>query len=385
MKIVLWVAGILLMLPVLLFYGYVYGLPYVAPYWCCRHPYLSQPTLKAVMLGSRWREQHCGYLYDFLKDCKDDYLPAVRAEMLRIARSDHPDYDAYWRLNEMILFYRIEERIELEIIGSPSSTLNHVRKTTLHPWWAKSSGMDQYGPWADLPIGEKMYRLRLVPTGKYRKTIRYFDQRKKQELKPVVKIEIIENEYWLGETEITGSQWSNIMDMKGGGDIFTETHLHPMQTYWRGWEQICLLLNNRYPNLGARLPSEQQWEFACFANGSCSLDQDLDTFAWYRNNSGGKTHPVKLKSPNPWGFYDMQGNVDEWCQEVYQPHWSIEDDSLSIQERNDFRARWTKEMQARILKGGHSHSTPKDCQAGSREVGSKHYGGVGCRLCIPTE
>lgn len=67
-----------------------------------------------------------------------------------------------------------------------------------------------------------------------------------------------------------------------------------------------------------RLPSEAEWEFACRAGGSGNPlpAGELDKVAWYKGNSGLKTHPVGLKRPNGLGLYDMLGNVGEWSTDL---------------------------------------------------------------------
>jgi formylglycine-generating enzyme required for sulfatase activity len=70
---------------------------------------------------------------------------------------------------------------------------------------------------------------------------------------------------------------------------------------------------------GYRLPTETEWEYACRAGTQGPRYGQLDAIAWYRENSGGHPHDVKLKQPNAWGLYDMLGNVWEWCADQYDP------------------------------------------------------------------
>jgi formylglycine-generating enzyme required for sulfatase activity len=76
---------------------------------------------------------------------------------------------------------------------------------------------------------------------------------------------------------------------------------------------------------GYRIPTEEQWEYACRA-GTKTAYYMGDTFSsdmgWYNGNTT-VIHQVGLKPPNPWGLYDMAGNMYEWCWEVGERMFSV--------------------------------------------------------------
>ena len=142
--------------------------------------------------------------------------------------------------------------------------------------------------------------------------------------------------FWLGVFIVTQEEWKTVAEnttgLKAEPSFFRESHRLPVeQVSWSDCQYWLQELNtieetaNRLPrDWHYQLPTEAEWEFACRA-GSLSrfhfgdADTALGDHGWYSANSAGQTHPVGEKIANPWGFYDMHGNVWEWCQDRYGP------------------------------------------------------------------
>ena len=128
------------------------------------------------------------------------------------------------------------------------------------------------------------------------------------------------SDYYIGETEVTQELWSAVMG--SNPSEFPGNMQRPVEMVsWNDCQTFISRLNELTGET-FRLPTEAQWEYAARggnkAQGRLYSGSDaIDDVAWYYDNSGGMTHPVKTKAPNELGIYDMSGNVFEWCSDWY--------------------------------------------------------------------
>jgi len=113
---------------------------------------------------------------------------------------------------------------------------------------------------------------------------------------------------------------------------------------------------------GYRLPTEAEWEYACRAGTNSKFSfadaQKLKSYAWFTENSSGKTHPVGQKKPNPWGLYDMHGNVAEWCNDFYS--------QSTYKQSPDKDPVGPAEGKERVIRGGAWNSSAEACRSSYR-------------------
>lgn len=128
-----------------------------------------------------------------------------------------------------------------------------------------------------------------------------------------------------------------------------------------------------------RLPTEAEWEYACRAGSTTrySFGNDptgLGDHAWISDNSSITTHPVGLKLANAWGFYDMHGNVSEWCAD-----WSGKDYYM-CSPVDDPTGPPTGF--GRVYRGGCWFFSAERCRSARRLVDdpSARYANLGCRV-----
>jgi formylglycine-generating enzyme required for sulfatase activity len=143
----------------------------------------------------------------------------------------------------------------------------------------------------------------------------------------------ISHGFWIGKFEVTQREYLAVVG--SNPSQFTGDLNRPVETVsFFDATNFCVMRTVQDsaagkipPGTHYRLPTEAEWEYAARAGTSTrfSFGDDLNETqlaanGWFINNGGNMTHPVGLKAPNPWGLYDMAGNVYEWCSDWYGPY-----------------------------------------------------------------
>ncbi|MDY5800010.1 MAG: SUMF1/EgtB/PvdO family nonheme iron enzyme [Candidatus Onthomorpha sp.] len=161
--------------------------------------------------------------------------------------------------------------------------------------------------------------------------------------KPVHSVTL--SDYYIGETEVTQELWEAVMG--SNPSYFEGDNQRPVENVsWNDCQKFIKKLN-RLTGKEFRLPTEAEWEYAArggkYSRGyKYSGSNNADEVAWYHDNSGYETNPVKTKKANKLGLYDMSGNVYEWCNDW----WGC------YQSNSQTNPTGPSEGESRVLRGG---------------------------------
>ncbi len=203
----------------------------------------------------------------------------------------------------------------------------------------------------------------------------------------------IRHGYWLFDTPCTQALWETVAGLNPSR--FMDPSRPVEQVSWDDVQGFIEWINDRISGLELVLPSEAQWEYACRAGKDTALftgaidilgDANapaLDPIAWYGGNSGvdfelengqerswlsdmqfpegrAGTHPVKCKQPNPWGLYDMLGNVWEWVQDPWHENYEAAPEEGGVWECDEAGA-------VRVIRGGSWRNVARYCRSAYRD------------------
>ena len=189
------------------------------------------------------------------------------------------------------------------------------------------------------------------------------------------------DDFYFGKYEVTQGQWEKVM---GNNPSRFKGRDNPVEQV--SWNDVQEYINRLNGQSGGkyRLPTEAEWEYAARSGGKrkkwagTSKEPELGEYAWYRINSGTKTHPVGQKRPNGLGLYDMSGNVWEWCADWYDQNY-YQGSSRSTPERPGSSLY-------KVLRGGSWYSYAWMAGAATRDRGdpAARLITIGFRLVLPS-
>lgn len=201
-----------------------------------------------------------------------------------------------------------------------SPRLHTAAASPAPPYGAQATLCDALGHYADVRVHGETYRMRWIAPSCYVRGVPAGTPATHHSERPCQPVRLSAG-VWLGATPVTqalygaltGDWPSCFREGQAAGQRPVE------QVTWASAVRFCTLLQAAVApaapsSLGTfRLPTEAEWEVACRAGSASPQGTSLGDVAWYRDNSGGTTHPVAMKAPNEWGFYDMLGNVWGLC------------------------------------------------------------------------
>ena len=202
--------------------------------------------------------------------------------------------------------------------------------------------------------------------------------------------------FYAGIYEVTQGQFVDIMEFNLSTNIGPDRPVDMVS--WPEAIEFCKRLSDLPSEKSAgriyRLPTEAEWEYICRAGTqfmySFPDDDKLEQYAWFKTNSRGHAHNVGQKKPNPWGLYDMHGNVSEWCMDWHAPYptkslvdpYGLNGAAVPIPKADSLKPRYI-----RVVRGGSWAKGKGEAGSGTRGWGgpSNRHKSFGFRVLMFTE
>jgi formylglycine-generating enzyme required for sulfatase activity len=247
-------------------------------------------------------------IHDYLrlladKNIKERNGNILLAEKLRLSE------DSFATLQQELLIAR-EQLALMESNQLPS----HKKKAA-----DKEIKQDKYGDYFDWVVQGVTQRFRWIPSGSFLMgSPKSEAERSSDETQHRV---AFEQGFWMADTACTQALWQAVMGNNPAK--FTDNPENPVEQV--SWDDVQIFLKRIHdlmPEMVMRLPSEAEWEYACRAGttSAFSFGMEIDDDQINYDSNFEQTVPVKVAPANPWGLYQMHGNVWEWCQDCWDTY-----------------------------------------------------------------
>jgi formylglycine-generating enzyme required for sulfatase activity len=277
----------------------------------------------------------------------------------------------------------------------------HPLADGLPPAWASGWGEDEYGVWVTIDVSGVFQKMRWIESGTFimgspedepgQLTEEELEEYNLKPENPQHTVELTQG-FWLFDTPVTQALYTAVIGDNPGK---YKSQQRPVeQVSWQDAQTFIQQLNKQIPDLNVSLPTETQWEYACRAATTEAtyvgemeiLGQNnvpvLNEIAWYGGNSGvdfdlenghdsskwpekqfnhqqAGSRIVAQKKANPWGLYDMLGNIWEWCEDGQRAYTN----ELTIDPVGSL-----DDGAYRVLRGGSWSSNARDVRCAFRNA-----------------
>ena len=160
-----------------------------------------------------------------------------------------------------------------------------------------------------------------IPPGTFMMGCSPGDKECRDDEKPAHQVTITKG-FWIGQTEVTVGAYRRFTGVAGRqmpyapyyDENWADANMPMTDVMWNEAHDYCGWM-------GGRLPTEAEWEYAARGGSTESRYSNIDEIAWYGGNSGNRAHEAAQKRANGFGLYDMLGNLGEYVNDWYDPHY----------------------------------------------------------------
>lgn len=226
----------------------------------------------------------------------------------------------------------------------------------------------------------------LIPAGSFMMGAAEGERDARDNEKPRHRV-MIGKPFYIATHEVTQAQWQAVTGRSPHDQARSNPFLglpgmearirqpqNPATVSWNDAQAFISQLNRREGHTRYRLPTEAEWEYAARAGTATAYSfgddvAQLGRYAWYGEDfQTGSSHPVGRKLPNPWGLFDVHGNVWEWVQDWYAPNYGS---SEAVAD-----PRGPAGGTERVVRGGSWHVTADGWRSAFRKPYAPDYRGI---------